>query len=53
MELNIKIKEVIKNFENQKRREYIKNIDKNLNVNPSNPIAQTKNLLLKINENET
>ena len=55
MKLNIKIKEVLKNFENQKRKDEqdIKNIDKNLDINIPNPITQTKNLLLKINENVT
>ena len=31
----------------------IKNIDKNLEINLSNPIAQTKSLLLKIDEKVT
>ena len=55
MKLNIKTKEVLNNFLNQKRKEEqdIKNIDKYLEVNHPNPIAQTKNLLLKINENVT
>ena len=53
MKLNIKIKEIFKNFENQKRNEEqeIKNIDTNLDVNVPNSIAQTKNLLIEINEN--
>ena len=34
----------------KKRRTKFKNIDKNLDVNLPNPIAQTKNLLLKIDE---
>ena len=44
---------VLKNFENKKRKEEqdIKNIDIYLDVNILNPIEQTKNLLLKINEN--
>ena len=39
------MEEVLKNFENQKRKEEeqdIKNIDKILDVNLPNPIAQTK-----------
>ena len=56
MKFKIKIKEALKNFENQKRKEVeqdIKNIDKNLEINRSNPIAQTKNILLKIDEKVT
>ena len=37
----------------KRRRSRYKNIDKNLDVNLPNPIAQTKNLLLKVNENVT
>ena len=51
MKFNIKMKKVLKTFENQKKRIRYKNIDKNLDVNILKPIAQTKNLLLKINEN--
>ena len=55
MKLNIEMKEVLKNYKNQKRKEEeqdIKDIDKNLDVNLLNPITQTLKLLLKINENE-
>ena len=37
--------------EKKRRGARYKNIDKNLDVNLPNPITQTKNLLLKINEN--
>ena len=37
----------------RKEEQDIKNIDKYLDVNHSNLITQTKNLLLKINENVT
>ena len=37
----------------RKEEQDIKNIDKDLDVNLPNPIAQTKNLLLKVNENVT
>ena len=50
MKFSKKIKEVFKNYENQKRK---KNIDKKCDVNILNPITQTKNLLLKTNENVT
>ena len=50
MKFKIKMKKVLKNFENQKRIRY-KNIDNNLDVNLLNTIKQTKNLLLKIYEN--
>ena len=43
------MKEVLKNQKRKKEKD-IKNIDKNLEINLSNPIAQTKNLLLKIEE---
>ena len=55
MKLNIKIKEVLKKYNKIRKEEEqdIKNIDKNLDVNLYNTIAQTNNLLLKINENVT
>ena len=55
MKLNIKIKEVLKKYYKIKKEEEqdIKNIDKNLDVNLPNTIAQTKNQLLNINENVT
>ena len=37
----------------RRRKRYKKNIDKNSEINLSNPIAQTKNLLLKIDEKVT
>ena len=48
MKLNIKIKEVLKNFEDQKRKEErgMNYIDQKLDINLPNPIAQTYNLLL-------
>ena len=54
MKFNVEMKEVLKNFSAFKIKEQdIKNINKDLNVNLPNPITQTKNLWLKINENVT
>ena len=52
MKFNIKMKEVVKN-QKRRRKRYKKNIDKNSEIKLSNPIAQTKNLLLKIDEKVT
>ena len=53
MNFNIKIKEVSKNFEDQKRmkKNKIKNIANILDVILLDPIAQTKNILLIVNKN--
>ena len=50
MKLNIEMKEVLKNLQNQKRKEEeqdIKNIDKNLDVNLPNPIYTNYKSIIK------